>query len=521
MSALTRFQGFQPEIIVPNLAGVHALIDRRLSDGTVAFALSVQRPYRLDKTSTATADGITVLETFNGIGRWVAVHIPQPKWTAQQTWRINADTGDDEGDGTTTPLRTAAELKRRYGVHGTMAPGGITDVLIETDLPDDDPIDLRVEQLRDVVFQVSGLVREVADSAGVIMDVVAKDRAENQPWEITGSTDLGAYVGSYLRLTSGTYEGYRIPIAKDLGSNTVRVGETGTVYPPEFFSALVLGEPSIDDTYVIDELPTVTYGRVDSGLVAYNDQSFMLTFLQFRHLRFRASNPFFSNVNVTNQNTLFAECQFDATLFVGCNAGFLIVHNCIFGPTSGLHQNGPALSAVSAGLFLECGVAAEGAANPVLDADVLFQGGGGQTAPQIFALAGTNSFIGYVGVFDSTTDAAFVEAGGTFKVRTTPLGFGGQAFWGTGAAGVALHLEKGAVGTYEDADELTATGDLGEFSLGPVTSEGLLVRPFDNSDATFGDAIATEWANLETAAPDGFGDNAINHVNGAALVKRG
>ena len=102
---------------VDNCAALSQVNDTAVTNGTAISVVTVSDIYILDNTSTATVDGIVIVATKSGTGRWVRSGISSPKWAIRDTWYINSIGGDDEnvGDTNTTALATFSEYNRRIG----------------------------------------------------------------------------------------------------------------------------------------------------------------------------------------------------------------------------------------------------------------------------------------------------------------------------------------------------------------------------------------------------------------------
>ncbi len=84
----------------------------------VARVKTVRDFFYLDRTSTLTADGITVVTALGGTGRWLRMRIADPFWRTQFSWTIDPGAGNDEGLGDAGhPLKTRSEFYRRIGTN--------------------------------------------------------------------------------------------------------------------------------------------------------------------------------------------------------------------------------------------------------------------------------------------------------------------------------------------------------------------------------------------------------------------
>jgi len=112
---ITAVSGGGSTLVVANIASLSAVDDTVLDDGTIAAMASIRDMWWLDKTSALGADGITVVNTLSGVGKWVRACQSNARWRAQPTWHINQALGDDENNGLTagTPLASHDEFQRR------------------------------------------------------------------------------------------------------------------------------------------------------------------------------------------------------------------------------------------------------------------------------------------------------------------------------------------------------------------------------------------------------------------------
>src|SRR5512138_2293567 len=98
---------------VANIAALSATNDAQIPNGTGKFVATVRDMFYLDKTSVAAANGITVVATLSGTGRWIRSFTVDQAWVNQTNWYINATTGSDEATGALgAPIKTWAELNR-------------------------------------------------------------------------------------------------------------------------------------------------------------------------------------------------------------------------------------------------------------------------------------------------------------------------------------------------------------------------------------------------------------------------
>lgn len=181
-----------------------------LPDGSTRFVDTLQANFVLDKTSTATVDGITVLATNTPAGRWLRVLAPSPTWTAQLTWYVDPATGNDENSGASAlaPLKTLKEVTRRLRVWN--ASGGYvvnvlgdvpsTDAWVPSgSLSSDTPI--TTGQICVVKGQRSTLLASATTSAST-----ASNPATNTQTTLidTAVADFTPYIGKMVVTAAGT-----------------------------------------------------------------------------------------------------------------------------------------------------------------------------------------------------------------------------------------------------------------------------------------------------------------------------
>lgn len=99
---------------IDNLTALGALSITNLNSAALRFVKTVRDFFRLDKTSTLTSDGITIVTASGGTGRWLRLLLPDASWTIPTSWTINPSTGNDEALGDAGhPLLTVSEFHRR------------------------------------------------------------------------------------------------------------------------------------------------------------------------------------------------------------------------------------------------------------------------------------------------------------------------------------------------------------------------------------------------------------------------
>jgi hypothetical protein len=132
--------------LVSNIISLGKLNDSALNSGISIYVQSLKDEFILDKSSHALVDGITVIATLSGVGRWVRRINPSPQWSYQNTWYIDPSNilANDENDGYTvsTPLKTIAEFGRRF--NKSLRPIVPMTVNIQSSCPNTDPWNITV-----------------------------------------------------------------------------------------------------------------------------------------------------------------------------------------------------------------------------------------------------------------------------------------------------------------------------------------------------------------------------------------
>jgi hypothetical protein len=257
---------------VANISELSAVDDSLLADGTILGMLSLRDIWQLNRNSNETVDGITIIDTNSGSGRWIRKGLSDKSWTTQTAWYIDSLTGDDENDGLTedTGLKTLSELARRWKDQ-TINVHVAVYVLDDTPASDYPRFRFTIGESGFVLFRGMN-ARAMLEWA--FTAVTERDPANNQPNECTtnigGSWTSNDYIGRRIRLTSGSNIGAVAWAAKDLDNDTARVSPWWTDSSVDFENIGSVGwspwdfspcEAGATDDFVIEEL-TVLY-RLD------------------------------------------------------------------------------------------------------------------------------------------------------------------------------------------------------------------------------------------------------------------
>ncbi len=210
-----------PGAVLADAAALTSFDMEALADGTFAYVSTFDDLFELELTSTATVDGVTVIATSSGTGRWLRVGNPAIRWRMQEEWFIDADAGDDEATGASGfPIRTQAEWRRRTGGQ-PMAP---MDINFISDTAEPMVWDV-LNTFENRIFVMG--VRSAPIFTGMMgsvqnWDDVAKTDGRFTDASIPVSWTASGYVGKLGVVTSGTSVGKTFWVAKDLGAQTAR-----------------------------------------------------------------------------------------------------------------------------------------------------------------------------------------------------------------------------------------------------------------------------------------------------------
>lgn len=546
---------------VPNIAALTALDDTTISDDGFRFVQTVLAWWRLDKSSTLPIDGIEIVATSSGTGRWIRRldEGNDQNWTRQPVWYIDPQnsTGfaNDEnvGDTALNPLLTWAELRRRHGTghaklrgapSATITPHEQITIYLLSNAPDNEGIDLQCRILDNTVISIIGTATVVA--SGTFDAVVPLNRDLNQPWEVfDAAQDFQVHWNKRVRITSGPNTGQIFWITRQLRPLGFAVvsspNNPGMPPPPDnvIIPLVTQGAISQGDTYVIEELTTLPINALHvvspGASIAQIPGAETLPLIGFADVHI-IGKTIAGSISLSVPavqgfvNANWKGCRFEKQVGISDKFKNNVFMNCGF-DTAALTEAGTAFffGGLSHGLFQ---VRAGGQA--ILDFDFMNQNGSIVAVSGSINIGTAGAFSGGVnldtGVFVSVgTTAASQTSTHAATIRLSTLFSGQNALYGKGFNSFGLAVFGGATFAYEDKLP-TITGTQGDFTLGlNVASRGwddtavTIVNGLPRVQGAYTNLIPNTWANL--AAPVdptgtlGMGGTAHNVALNAHIVK--
>lgn len=420
--------------VVPliNIAALTSVDDTLLVSGAPIRVQTVRDYFTLDKTDITPPDGITVVATKSGIGRWNRVLSSDQHWARQSNWFIDPVSGNDELDGSLriTALKTWAEMVRRI----TLIPiieRTITTITVLNTLPVTDTARLYPSVGLEGFLHITGV--KTLLHTGSFTAITARSPAANQPLEMTDSSlpSSGAwttYLGKLTQITASTTPsnvGASTWVAKDLGSKKARFGSPTTVDPSLSTNEIV---PTVGDSYAIYDVTKIgsidikpINGSVDfdftGGIPIPLHGSILIEYLDFE-TGWTGAGEFDSAVLGGDEQIYFNNCRWSTQGELTIIGNGALLSNCYTGSSTTLNINSGAVVNLFAGVHCGGSLVSGGL---VIRAGTLFQGAGiqGNISASAF-LAITDC-----GVMD-WTDEAFDVSYGSNAIMFAP-----SKLWGS------------------------------------------------------------------------------------------
>lgn len=474
--------------------------------GFYELRANVDTSDNLSGTATVTDAVVIGYNQNNGTGSGASQNL------MQDTWHINAVTGNDSNDGLTSlsALKTVNELVNNRWNGGFLNPvSKLVTVFLDSDIPSTDPLETeKINVDEDVTLLFKGNVFTPI-FVGALTAATALNRGANQNPTITDVlAPWGANINSRIRNTTvGPRLDSIAGIQIDLGAGVAQISQAwktllaGTI--PVFLSA---GSFVALDTYVIEALPKMTISSFGFGGKP-GISSFQFPVIKTEDVDIEVDTFAFAGIDIDAEcavefyacrlpnmgmqgglNNFYNNIYKDSIIRCVGNAGFGIFGGSAVNP-NGFFTVGPEFSVIFAFDF-SC-------------ATINLQAG---------SLLNTYDDVG---VFNSPTNGISNNAFIRNNVLQAVPFLGSGALYGANNTLVGIRLGSNVKLIYQPPGAvLTITGVGGNFEVGAA---GALATP-DPATNTNTAAIVQSWANLPAARPGGFAGTVINPANQAAIL---
>lgn len=265
-------------LAVENMGELQLLPDESLPDGTDVSMSSLIDVWTLLKDSTDAADGITVLPTASGTGRWERRCIPSNHWRRQLDWWMDSVNGDDENVGdAANPIATFEEFRRRHGKllgDPTAAPSPVTFTILDTgEVEQDFLVDMHVRAYPET-FTIDGTTAVIYSgsvTAYVPWNVAGQQEPQLTDAALPVSWTASGLVHKQMILTSGAQIGATGYVSRDLGA---KVAGMPLLLDAVGFSMV---EPAVGNTFDVFQQTTIKghlYIDIGNGFLYINNIEF-------------------------------------------------------------------------------------------------------------------------------------------------------------------------------------------------------------------------------------------------------
>lgn len=242
--------------------------DAALPDGATCDVAELLDTFELDQSSILATDGITIVATMSGVGRWIRRCLPSLVWANRNLWYLDGVAGSDRADGgaPATALQTHEELTRRVG---TLLGAGAAAITVYLLAPGFGRIRWSAPPARQrVAFTYYG-TQTVIYSGSVTARVAysvppaAPVRGTMTDAAIPASWTASGLIGKLIVGTGGTIAGYLGFAMEDLGA------KTAAFHPFFDWTTYNFGDPAVNDTFDVVELMPVDGVYVEGPLTLW------------------------------------------------------------------------------------------------------------------------------------------------------------------------------------------------------------------------------------------------------------
>ena len=246
------------ELVFADIAAMGAYEDAFLPNATACEVATLLCSWELVRLSAVAPDGITVVATHSGAGRWHRRDNLGNTWTFRSTWTIDFAAGNDENFGdVVAPLKTHDELVRRIGCHLGEGAATITIDFVGDYTGNIDWAGSRTEG--DVSLVYVGVRTTLY--VGTVTANVVYNPATNTIGAITdaalGTTwTLAGYVGKAIVVDTGPFAGYVGWIEVD--TEPLTGAHSAEYHIPVDVATWAIGDPVTGNGYEIVSFTKVT-----------------------------------------------------------------------------------------------------------------------------------------------------------------------------------------------------------------------------------------------------------------------
>jgi hypothetical protein len=209
--------------------------------------------FYLARSSTATADGITIVTALGGTGRWIRMIISDPSWWSATAWKISPSTGNDENVGDSgSPIKTRSEFYRR--MKGATLANDVA-VAIDASLVAGDTYLSTIFIPSPFSLTFVGTPSIVA--SGTVSAVVVNNGPSNITYKLTITPISGVIAGHAQAIIEKSDGSKRSVVIEDLSANQIHIS------PP------ISGQPYSAVDFVVNDVVNI-YGLPSLGAAQPN-----------------------------------------------------------------------------------------------------------------------------------------------------------------------------------------------------------------------------------------------------------
>lgn len=472
---------------VAAITNIYDIDDTLLPNGALVYVNTIRDYFQLNHNmSGILADGITILNTNSGSGKWLRQNIPNRYWQETITeWHIDS-AGNDENVGSAAyPIKTHAELCRRVGEYYVPTE----DILVYLDSATVDDLNVPFNPQNTVVTYIGTLSTTTTSTVSAATN---RDASLNQPLEVTSSGAANfwsSYTNSFIQMTSGASNGYGFWLQEDLNPGTPSAGRMTPCLLIDINAASIDSEGNVSgaDTFKVCSFTTVTSLKIHSNKRS-NSSAAPINFVNIKF-----SGP----VDISGL-TVFSECYFNNLISINpdANVGML---NC--GQATNRNISNQGVLEISGGRL-----------GTIQNYNIL-RINGGTYIVKMFCNSGSRASVADIWSWEWSEYIIFMRPNAYLELSDNYL-------WGTSSVvgSYAIRLLPQSSVQYTDIIYLIADGaEAYDFAFGSLAATSC--RAFDDSVGTFTSSRTLSWTNLGAAiGSGGFGGYIVDPITGATFT---